>query len=290
MTMEEFEVRSLLQATGVEIAITAAEAAWQREDVVRNNVYAALQAVMTLWELPLVVGQTKRQPRLRRAAFLDGRPNTFAVSTPADVKYRYRPLTTQATHTMVQEVVEHNAGFADSALGTDGPVSALLESQGAVEPLLVALDDAAAIAPLPDLQDLAATAAKAAVQLITVFTDVSQMRAIYGQDTARAIVNTHPALVVLPGGHDPATAELVDRMVGDEPVPGLTGSGAASERVRRLPWGTALFVSTNRPATVVELRSSVVDRDLLRHRSERPDGLLRRVTQLVPGSAGRRRP
>lgn len=292
-TTEEFEVRSLLQATGNEVAISVAEASWQREDTVRDSVYAALQAIISVWELPLLIDQARRFPQVGGTSFSDGGPHTLTVSSPPEVQYRYRALTTQLTRTVVRDVFEKNRGFADSVLGREGPIAALMASRGAVEPLLVALDDVGSVAPMPDLDDLARTAAKAAVQLVTVFTDVSQIRAAYGEDTARSIVNNHSALVVLPGNHDVATAQLVDQLVGDEVVPGLAGGSAPSERVRRLPWGKALFVSGNRPPTVVDLRSSVVDRDLLSIRGVRPDTYLQRrlqqVAERVAGTQERKR-
>ena len=54
------------------------------------------------------------------------------------------------------------------------------------------------IAPLPNLDGLASTAAGQGVQLVTVVQDLAQMRARWG-DRAATIVNNHRAKIVGPG-------------------------------------------------------------------------------------------
>ena len=65
---------------------------------------------------------------------------------------------------------------------------------------------------------------------MSIFHDLSQIQAVYGEFAARSIVNNHPALLFFPGSHDNATAELVQRMLADEKVhvSGSLSSPAAS--------------------------------------------------------------
>ncbi|MBO0893641.1 MAG: TraM recognition domain-containing protein, partial [Acidimicrobiales bacterium] len=84
-------------------------------------------------------------------------------------------------------------------------------------PLLVVLDEAANVAPLGDLDVLAATAAGHGVQLVTVWQDLAQISARYGQRAA-TVVNNHRAKVVLSGISDPATLEHMSALIGEEEV------------------------------------------------------------------------
>jgi len=93
-------------------------------------------------------------------------------------------------------------------------------------PLLVVLDEAAQLAPLQDLDQVAATASGQHITLMTVFQDFSQIQARYG-DRAATVVNNHRCRVVLAGLSDPAT---------DRFVPEVT---AACEALRMAPPGRA---------------------------------------------------
>ena len=82
-------------------------------------------------------------------------------------------------------------------------------------PLLVVLDEAAHIAPLAELDGLAATCASHGVQLVTVWQDLAQVRARYGA-RAPTVLNNHRAKLFLPGIADPDTLEYASRLIGDE--------------------------------------------------------------------------
>ncbi len=282
-TEEEFEVRSLLQATGVEEALTAAESAWQREGAVKSAIYATAKIDMEVWWLKEVRDLTAEQPRFTPARLLDGGRHTHYVCTPPDVRNAYRALTTAVAWDTIRQAYTNNRGFASSILGLRGSAAALDASRGAVTPLLVVLDDAGAVAAIPDLDGLVSTAAKVAVQLVTVFGDLSEIQALYGVATARSIVNHHSAVMIMPGSHDPATAALVGDLLHGSPVEGIEGP-VTGETIRRLPWGKALCIIENRLPAIVDLRSSVMDRDLLESRGVESGGRwrgLRRAMEAI---------
>ena len=79
------------------------------------------------------------------------------------------------------------------------------------------LDEAAHIAPLPELDGLAATCASHGIQLVTVWQDLAQVRARYGA-RAPTVLNNHRAKVFLPGIADPDTLEYASRLIGDEEI------------------------------------------------------------------------
>ena len=82
-------------------------------------------------------------------------------------------------------------------------------------PLLILLDEAGNIAPVPGLAKLAATAAGVGVQLVSVWQDLAQLHAVYGEG-AETVVNNHRAKLVLSGVADERTVRWVRELLGDE--------------------------------------------------------------------------
>jgi len=104
----------------------------------------------------------------------------------------------------------------------------------------VVLDEAAQLAPLQDLDQVAATASGQHITLMTVFQDFSQIQARYG-DRAATVVNNHRCRVVLAGLSDPAT---------DRFVPEVT---AACESLRMAPPGRAWMVRGHEEVRAVSI-------------------------------------
>ena len=80
-------------------------------------------------------------------------------------------------------------------------------------PLLVVLDEAANIAPIPNLDEIASTGAGQGIQLLSVFQDLAQLHSRYGR-RAQTIVNNHRAKLFGTGISDPETLTYVSRVVG----------------------------------------------------------------------------
>ena len=128
-----------------------------------------------------------------------------------------------------------------------GALRAVLEEQqrlvdaGRARPLLLVLDEAATVAPLEDLDELAATLVGLSVTLVTVVQDFSQLNARWGKRAA-TIVNNHTTRLVLGGLADPSVATFLPEAAGSEDAP-----------LRRLSPGTGLVVSRSAPLTRVHL-------------------------------------
>ena len=137
-------------------------------------------------------------------------------------------------------------------------------------PLLVVLDEAAHIAPLTELDALAATCASHGIQLVTIFQDLAQVRGRYGS-RAPTVLNNHRAKLFLPGIADPDTLDYASRLVGDEEFtqPSVTRdpTGKRSttsttgprrllppEELRCLPQGRAVLVYGTLPPARLRLR------------------------------------
>lgn len=122
--------------------------------------------------------------------------------------------------------------------------------------VLMVLDEAATVASLDELDQLAATVSGLNVTLVTVVQDFAQLVARWGSRAA-TIVNNHTTRVVLAGLADPTVStylpELVDSRRDSTPL---------SLRLR--PKGTAMVVSGGRRVYGVRLRPWWRDRHLRR--------------------------
>lgn len=255
-TQEVAEVVGILEGAGVPTAVQAARATWQRDERQRSSVYTTAEMVLAPFAEPgtgasgtvdtppygiPARGRPRGSTRIDPAVLLAG-SNTLYLCAPAHDQRRLRGLFTA----VVKQVVE--AAFESAARG-GGPLS---------PPLLIVLDEAANISPLAELDSLAATCAGHGIQLMTVWQDLSQVRARYGE-RAPTVINNHRAKIFLSGTSDPATLDHASGLVGDEephvpsisrdPYGGRTVTSTPSRRrllppedLRRLPTGTGVLV------------------------------------------------
>ena len=79
----------------------------------------------------------------------------------------------------------------------------------------VCLDELGNAVPIPNLAEIASTAASHNIQLISIFHDIAQARERYGQQALTAI-NNHRARMLLSGVADIDTLKYFSQLVGDE--------------------------------------------------------------------------
>lgn len=250
-TQEVGEVLALLQTAGVPQALDAAQATWQREERQRSSVYTTAETVLEPFAEP---GPGVRPGRTIDPHELLAAGGTLYVCAPAHDQRRLRAAFTA----LVKAVLEAAFTRAARRTGPPGP------------PLLVVLDEAANIAPVPELDGLAATCAGHGVQLVTVWQDLAQVRARYGERAA-TVVNNHRAKLFLPGIADPGTLDQASHLVGDEEVladsvtrdrvGGRSTTAAPIQRrllppdaLRQLAPGTGVLVYGTLPPARVRLR------------------------------------
>ncbi|MDE3131107.1 MAG: type IV secretory system conjugative DNA transfer family protein [Acidobacteriota bacterium] len=146
-------------------------------------------------------------------------------------------------------------------------------------PLLVCLDEAGNVAPLPNLAEVASTAPSHNIQLISIFHDLAQARSRYRQQ-AETVVNSHRARMLLPGVADLDTLRYFSGLVGEEERSELTrtsGRGGSTrsygrrraplispEALRQLPDGQALLLYGRLAPVRVRLRTWFANRRLRR--------------------------
>jgi len=146
-------------------------------------------------------------------------------------------------------------------------------------PLLCVLDEAAHIAPIRELPEIAATGADAGVQLITVFQDTAQITHVY-RDRARTVLNNHRARIFLGGIADQQTLTEISRSLGDlemdrtSTTRGHQGRSTTTScttqplvpvnALRELPAGRALLLYGHHPPAKLRLRPWFRERGLKR--------------------------
>lgn len=260
-TQERDEVREALVEAGAEEALIAAEATWRRDERQRSSIYTTTETVLGAYADPGVLSSAYL-PELTPEGLLDGGAHTAYICAPAHEQQRLRPLFA----TLVQQIT---AAVYERAARTGAPLD---------PPLLLVLDEAANVAPLPDLDVLAATGAGQGIQLLSVFQDLAQVRERWG-DRALTILNNHRAKVVGSGISDPDTLDYVARVLGDEEIrqvsstAGHEGHASTTESttyrslapahvLRQAPAGTGVLVYGNLPPARLELRPWFRDRRL----------------------------
>lgn len=146
-------------------------------------------------------------------------------------------------------------------------------------PLLLCLDEAGNVAPLPNLAEIASTAPSHNIQLVSIFHDLAQARSRYRRQ-ADTVINSHRARMLLPGVADLETLRYFSGLVGEEEIREITrttGAGGtsrstghrrrplvAAEALRQLPERHALLVYGRIAPVQLRLRMWFEDRRLRR--------------------------
>jgi type IV secretion system protein VirD4 len=195
----------------------------------QDAVCATMEAMLLPWQIS--------QPLARVRDVLDGE-NTLYLCAPRTDHRHYEGLFRGALRTVLDEQ-ERRAG------------------EGRAPRLLIVLDEAASIAPLEDLDQIAATVSGLNVTLVTVFQDFAQVRARWA-DKAATVVNNHTTRIVFGG--------LVDSHVG-ELLPGVLEPAQKDRPVnvdylRRLGRGYAIVISGGLPRMRVRVVPWFRDRRL----------------------------
>ena len=248
------EVLDALEGPEHEPARNAAIAVWGADDRLRSSLYLTASLALEAYNDPSVVACSSRA-ELTPDWLLDGRANTAFLCAPTDEQARLRPLFA----TLVREVIGE---VYSRASRTGQPID---------RPLLIVLDEAANIAPLPDLDQIASTGAGQGLQLVTVFQDLSQVHQRWGAK-ADTIVNNHRAKLFGPGISCAKTLEYLRRVLGDAEF--RQHSETSAERGRR---------STTRSYTYRPLAPP-------HHVRERPDGSMLLVYGSLPPAILQTRP
>jgi len=181
-----------------------------------DGVIATALAVLEPWTLPQPLGDVRHVLRN------DG---TVYLCAPRLDHRRYESLFRGAIRSLVDEQ-ERRA------------------RNGRAAPLLLILDEAASIAPLSDLDQMAATLSGSSVTLVSVFQDAAQLLHRWNS-AARTLVNNHVYRIVFHGTVDASVCELLPELVPDV-------SAVSSLRQQRP--GSARLLALNVPPMTIRAR------------------------------------
>jgi type IV secretory pathway TraG/TraD family ATPase VirD4 len=244
-------VINILDAHGSTDAIESLRATQAHEPRTLSNAYASAEMVLRAYASSRMADHRPSQSLDPVTLLTDNA--TLYVCSPKKGQARLRPV------------------FA--ALVQDIHDTAVLHAERSGQPLdpslLLVLDEAANIAPIHDLAEIASTCREYAIQLVTIFQDLAQVTARY-KDQAPTVVNNHTAKLVLPGTSDRELLELMTRLVGEHTTEhDTTSSGpsgethstqlrqrplAAIHQLRQLTRNHALLLYANLPPLVIRLK------------------------------------
>ena len=207
------EVSTLLQiamsgddpavASDASFALETLESIWKLEERTRSNIFATVQASVWPWSHPDVIGSS-RDCDIDLVWLLDGgesgRHNTLYLTAPVKSARRLAP----AFGGLISDLLDQVATRYSS---TGKPLD---------PPLLLVLDEIGNT-PLRDLPELVSTLAGMGVLVVTVWQSVAQIHAAYNRQ-ADTVIGNHRSKVLFSGLSDPATGDLVRKLVGDEQV------------------------------------------------------------------------
>jgi type IV secretion system protein VirD4 len=193
-------VAEILASVGSEAAVDAWKANCGREERQRSSIYTTAETILAAFADPRVLEATA-SPNFGVEQLLDGGEGTLYLFAPRSEQKRLGILFASLIAEVIAVVDER---FAASGEPLDPP-------------LLLLLDEAANLAPIPDLAAIAATVAGEGVQLVTIYQDLAQVRRTYGRE-ADSLVNNHVAKLFGAGLGDTAATELVRQLTGKAEV------------------------------------------------------------------------
>jgi type IV secretion system protein VirD4 len=166
----------------------------------RGAIEGAAQVLMSAYRSPTVV-RSAAGSEITGARLLAGANTVYLISDARRSKL-LRPLLIA----LLTELLDHAYETANNSPARRLP-----------QPLLVCLDELGNAVPIPNLAEIASTAASHNIQLISIFHDIAQARERYGQQ-ALTVINNHRARVLMSGVADMETLRYFSDLVGDEEV------------------------------------------------------------------------
>ena len=256
------EVADREDAIACQAALEVLKSVWSAEARLRSSLVATVAGALDAYG-DLQVLKCSRKAEITADWLLSG-SNTLYLCAPADEQERLAPL-------FVALIGEIRAEVYRRAAATGEPID---------PSLLLVLDEAANVAPVPDLDVLASTGAGQGLQLVTIVQDLAQIHRRW-QGAAETVVNNHTAKVLGAGIACPRTLDYFGRLLGDQElrqVSTSTQDGGYGQRsrtesstwralapanvLRESEAGTGLLVYRNLPPACLELRPWFWEREL----------------------------
>ena len=241
-------------------AADAFQATMTRDERQRSSVYTTAETVLEAYADPGVLAHSE-SCEISPADLLDSCGTVYLSATVREQR-RLRPVFIALLEAVIEEAY-NRAAQKGSAIDP---------------PLLVVLDEAANIAPLPDLDVIAATGSGHGVQLVTVLQDLAQAHDRWGRERAETIVNNHRAKLIGAGTADSRTLDYAAQLLGDADYRQQSSSVTSGRRtetegsvyrrlapphaIRQGRAHSALLIYGNLPPAWIGLRPWFAEREL----------------------------
>ena len=191
-------VESILEELPSLEALQFFRGVWQDDKKTLSNIFSTARLLVSAYLDPTVAASAERAD-ITTDGFFDGRPNTLYLVAPASNQDRLRVV----FNMVVKQFID--AAYA-RVMATGRPLDTRL---------LIVIDELANIAPIPNLGQIASTAASQGIQLVSIVQDLAQLHTRYGANDANTIINNHRALLLLTGVKDPITLEHASKLLGN---------------------------------------------------------------------------
>jgi type IV secretion system protein VirD4 len=195
LTHDHTVARATLTADGHPTALAQHDSMWNIGDQTASSVFVTLQEALRVYADGRVSASTATSDVT--PADLFGTYRTLYVAAPAKDQQALQPLFS----TLIGHVIDQ--AFAHVA-ASGRPLD---------PPLLVIVDEAANVAPMRNLAQIASTAAAQGIQLVTIWQDLAQIRDRYHQQ-ANTVLNNHRGRLLLAGCGDQDTLQWASTTLG----------------------------------------------------------------------------
>jgi type IV secretory pathway TraG/TraD family ATPase VirD4 len=202
----------ILAANDAGIALDVLERIATTEARERSSIMSTAAGALAAYRSPAALAQAG-SPNFDPALFPSSLDTVF-VCAPA----RQQALVAPIVVGLIEEIRSATYAHAAHALTTGGTLE---------PPVLLALDEVANVAPLPDLAEVVSDGASQGLLTLACLQDLSQARARWGQ-SADGFMSLFGTKVILPGIGDLRTLELVSALAGEADV--------AVRSVSKSPW------------------------------------------------------
>jgi type IV secretion system protein VirD4 len=182
-------------------ALEALRSVWDADMRFRSSLLQTVATALDPWQEPAIAAATMGDSQITADWLLDG-SNTLYLISPADDQTRLSGLFTAL-------VADITAGAFARSAQSGKPISPAL---------LLALDEVANIAPLPNLDEIASTGPGQGVVLLTILQNISQAADRWGRDRAETILANHRARLFCSGIGDRATLDYLRQTLGEEEI------------------------------------------------------------------------
>lgn len=183
--VRQLDDRSFLDAYRLDIATSLLEPFYRQEARTLDSVVTTAQVALRPWLVS--------QPTCDVQPVVRGRHSLYLLGSRYD-HVHHEGLFRGAVRSVI---AAHDAAWRE----------------GSRARLLLVFDEAASVAALDDLDQLAATGQGLGIELVTVVQDFSQIRHRWG-DVAGSLVNNHSTRMIFGGLSDPAASQFVPELEG----------------------------------------------------------------------------